>query len=238
MVKKSLVILLYLALWELISILIHNALIFPRLESILYEVIRYAGHKSFWYALFSTFIRVLIGTGLAGSLALLLSLGSYKWQWVDHLLKPFLIITKTLPNVTYILIVLIWFSRELSVAIVSFLVVFPVMYGQLYGGLCAIHPDYLDVLKIYPEKRWEMLIKAWIPLIKPHLLEAIVLGISLGFKVGVMAEILGQVQPGLGYLFYSAKMNFEIASIFALSLWMILCVVVIEKGIRLWIRLD
>ena len=50
-----------------------------------------------------------------------------------------------------------------------------------------------------------------------------------------MAEILGQVQPGLGYLMHIARMNFETTDLFAYTAIMILVVVIIEKGIDLFL---
>ena len=47
-----------------------------------------------------------------------------------------------------------------------------------------------------------------------------------------MAEILGQVQPGLGYLMHLARMNFETVDLFAYTAIMIMVVVLIEKGIE------
>jgi NitT/TauT family transport system permease protein len=64
------------------------------------------------------------------------------------------------------------------------------------------------------------------------LYEGIKGALSLGFKVGVMAEILGQVQPGLGYLMHIARINFETADVFAYTAIMIIIVVIIEKGMN------
>jgi len=46
-----------------------------------------------------------------------------------------------------------------------------------------------------------------------------------------MAELLGQVQPGLGYQLYLAKLDLNTTALFAYTGWMILTVVLSEKVI-------
>lgn len=238
MLKKTGIVLFYVGLWQLVSFLVANPLMVPSVMSVLSRLVLFLLQPLFWTSLMTTLLRVLMGTMISFALAFALAFASYRLRWIEAFLQPILMLTKTLPNITYILLVLVWFSRETSVAMVSFLVVFPVIYGQLYGGLLAIEQDHLDVLKIYPESLKTTLLNVWLPLIEIHIIEALVLALSLGFKVGVMAEILGQVQPGLGYLFYTAKTNFEIADLFALSLAMLAVVTLFEKGLRLWMRKD
>lgn len=236
MIKKGLSWALYLGVWEVFALLIHKPIIFPDLILVLNHVLIQAHTASFYTALGVTLIRVILGTLIALALAIGAALAAYKIKVVDLALRPLLILVKTLPNITYILLILIWFSREVSVSLITLLIVFPVCYGQISAGLMGITLDQLEVLKVYPESWMESVQHVYLPLILPSLLEALSLALSLGFKVGVMAEILGQVQPGLGYLLYTAKMNFDIAEVFALSVWMILWVVLVEKGIQQWRR--
>ena len=49
----------------------------------------------------------------------------------------------------------------------------------------------------------------------PSLKEGVRGSLSLGLKVGVMAEILGQVQPGIGHQLSRGRVNLEMADICA-----------------------
>ena len=228
--RKVLIWLFYFILWQGIAMMVNQSIILPSFLDVLNRLVYILSDSSFYNHLFITLFRVVLGTLSAFVLSFLFAILSYDFKWVEQALKPLVLVSKTIPNITYILLVLIWFSREMSVFFVTLLILFPVLYTQISTGLFGINPEHLEVLKLYPETYFHRLIKVIIPLIKIPLFEGLKGALSLGFKVGVMAEILGQVQPGLGYLMHIARMNFETVDLFAYTAIMILVVVIIEKS--------
>lgn len=232
MFKKIAIWLIYLCAYEALALIVNKPIILPDLLLIGTHLSVHFNSIDFYAALLISLGRVVMGSIIALTLALLFGLLSYRFKTVKHALHPLLVLIKTLPNITYILLILVWFSREISVSIITLLIVLPVCYGQVMSGLDSLSVDQNEMLKIYPESFYESTKQIYIPALLPYILEAISLSLSLGFKVGVMAEILGQVSPGLGYELYVAKVNFDIAEVFALSIWMIIWVVMVEKGIH------
>lgn len=228
--RKVLIWSFYFILWQGIAMMVNQSIILPSFFDVLSRLILILSDSSFYNHLFITLFRVVLGTLSAFILSFIFAIVSYDFKWVEQALKPLVLVSKTIPNITYILLVLIWFSREMSVFFVTLLILFPVLYTQISTGLFGINPEHLEVLKLYPETYFHRLIKVIIPLIKIPLFEGLKGALSLGFKVGVMAEILGQVQPGLGYLMHIARMNFETVDLFAYTAIMILVVVIIEKS--------
>lgn len=227
--RKILIWSLYFALWQGIAMVVNQAVILPSFTDVFVRLIQHLSQSTLYINLFYTLIRVIVGTFIAFVLSLSFALLSYDFKWIKQALNPLILISKTIPNITYILLVLIWFSRELSVLFVTILILFPVLYNQISISLMEINPELLELLKLYPETYYYRLIKVILPLIKISLFEGIKGALSLGFKVGVMAEILGQVQPGLGYLMHIARMNFETVDLFAYTAIMIIVVILIEK---------
>lgn len=233
MKRKILIWSSYFILWQGIAMLINQAVLLPSFIDVLTRLVDLLSDLSIYIHLFYTLFRVVIGTGIAFILSLSLAILSYDFKIIRYALNPLILISKTIPNITYILLVLIWFTRELSVLFVTILILFPVLFTQISTALITINPELLELLKLYPETYYYRLIKVILPLIKVSLYEGIKGALSLGFKVGVMAEILGQVQPGLGYLMHIARINFETADLFAYTAIMIIIVVIIEKGMNL-----
>lgn len=230
MKRKMLIWTIYFGLWQGLSMLVNQSVFLPSFVNVLYRLINILGDEALYLHLFYTLFRVIVGTGIAFVLSLSLAILAYDFKAIKYALDPLIIISKTIPNITYILLVLIWFTRELSVLFVTILILFPVLYMQFKTSLSSINPELLELLKLYPEAYYYRLIKVILPLIKVSLFEGIKGALSLGFKVGVMAEILGQVQPGLGYLMHIARMNFETVDLFAYTAIMIIIVIFIEKG--------
>jgi len=227
--QKILIWSLYFIVWQGVAMLVNQAVILPSFSDVLIRLIQHLSSSVLYINLFYTLFRVMLGTMIAFMFSLLFAILSYDFKWIKQALSPLILISKTIPNITYILLVLIWFSRELSVLFVTILILFPVLYNQISISLMEINPELLELLKLYPETYYYRLIKVILPLIKVSLYEGLKGAMSLGFKVGVMAEILGQVQPGLGYLMHIARMNFETIDLFAYTSIMIIVVIVIEK---------
>jgi NitT/TauT family transport system permease protein len=231
MKRKILIWSLYLIVWQGIAMLINQAVLLPSFIDVLTRLISLLSDLSIYTHLFYTLFRVVIGAVIAFILSLSLAILSYDFKIIRYALNPLILISKTIPNITYILLVLIWFTRELSVLFVMILILFPVLFTQISTALITINPELIELLKLYPETYYYRLIKVILPLIKVSLFEGIKGALSLGFKVGVMAEILGQVQPGLGYLMHIARINFETADLFVYTAIMIIVVIIIEKVI-------
>lgn len=232
MKRKILIWSIYFALWQVISMVVNHSIILPSFIDVVIRLFNILGNYSVYVHLFYTLIRVILGVIIAFGLSLSLSILAYDFKTIKYILSPFIIVSKTIPNITYILLVLIWFTRELSVLVVTTLILFPVLYMQITTALLEINPELLELLKLYPETYYYRLIKVILPLIKISLFEGLKGALSLGFKIGVMAEILGQVQPGLGYLMHISRMNFETVDLFAYTAIMIWVVIVIEKTLN------
>ncbi len=234
--KKAAIWLTYALLWELGARLVDKAILLPSFTHVMSVMIQQAQTASLWLALGQTLGRVMVGTAIALGLALVFSVSAERYTRIKPWLQPLVIVTKTIPNITYILLVLIWFSREMTVTIITLLILFPVLYSHLSTAIDTVMPTYLDLSKLYPERFVHRVRYVILPLIGPHIAEGVKTAIALGFKVGVMAELLGQVQPGLGYLMHLARQDVDTPALFAYTGWMIVVVVGIEKGIGLWRR--
>lgn len=232
--KKAMIWLSYALIWEVSARVVDRTIILPSFSTVMGIMVQQARSVSLWFALTQTLGRVVIGTAIALSMALVLSVSAERFTLLKPWLHPLIVVTKTIPNITYILLVLIWFSRELTVTIITLLILFPVLYSHLSTAIETVMPEYLDLSKLYPERFIHRVRHVVLPLIGPHIQEGIKTAIALGFKVGVMAELLGQVQPGLGYLMHMARQDVDTPSLFAYTGWMILIVVLIEKGLGQW----
>jgi NitT/TauT family transport system permease protein len=224
--------LVYLGLWEILARLWNRPVLLPSFSTVLRTFAWQLVDFRIIHHVINTLVRVGIGVGISFVLALCLAVIAYEFKRVRPWLNPLLIISRSVPNITFILLILIWFSREISVTIIVVLIVFPVFYAQLMGGLMSINSELLDVLAMYPEHVKTRLIKVYLPSLQTSMVEGLKSALSLGFKVAVMAEILGQVQPGLGYLMHVARTQFDMQALFAYTLWMITVIVLIESLIE------
>lgn len=214
--------------WQIASIFVGNSLLLPSFTEVLLRMISLMFQSKLYSNTIATLVRVVIGCGWALVFALLTGISSGLKKNIREWLTPLITLSKTIPNITYMFMVLVWLGSEGSVTVIVFLILFPVLYSQILSGMMAINPELLDVSRMYPETFLNRLTKVILPMLWPSLMEGIKTALSLGFKVGVMAEILGQVQTGIGQQLYLGRINLDMVAIFAWTGWMILLSVLID----------
>lgn len=218
-----------LILWQLIAMTLQNDILIPYPSAVVQTMWTQLLDASFYDVILHTLFRTLCGFFIALSLALIMSLLSYFYTWIEDMFYPILLLTRSIPNISYILIVLFWFSSESSVIIISFLILFPTIYVNLRQGLSSMSTTLQDVLQVYPAPRWYAIQKMYLPHLTPYLFASMSAGISLSFKVGIMAEVLGQVKIGIGRQLNICRLNLDMAGVFAWTIWIILLLFIMEK---------
>lgn len=219
-ITASFVLLLFL--WQCLAVSLDNEVLLPYPAAVLQTMFMQLQTQVFYTSLYHTFVRILCGFSIALIFALLLSLLTYLYDWIADFFYPVLLLTRSIPNISYILIVLFWCSPKTSVIVISFLILFPSAYTNLYQGLCACPKAYLDVMKLYPGSRLFDVRHVYLPYLRSYLYTAASVGISLALKVGIMAEILGQANDGIGRQLNLCRLDLDTAGIFAWTVWIIL----------------
>ncbi len=214
--------------WQIASLFVGNSLLLPSFTEVLMRMIALMFQTKLYSNLYITLTRVVIGCAWALLFALITGISSGLKKNIREWLTPLVTLSKTIPNITYMFMVLVWLGSEGSVTVIVFLILFPVLYSQILSGMMSINPDLMDVSRMYPETFLNRLTKVILPMLYPSLMEGIKTALSLGFKVGVMAEILGQVQTGIGQQLYLGRINLDMVAIFAWTGWMILLSILID----------
>jgi len=166
--KKAGIWLFYALVWEMAALMVHRAIILPSFSSVITLMFSQLFSPVLFVSLGISLIRVLIGTMIALTLALITSLLVESYPVLKPWFRPLVLVSKTIPNITYILIILIWFSREMTVSIITLLILFPVLYSHLSTAIETILPEYNDLRQLFPENYFHRLIKVILPLIKPQ----------------------------------------------------------------------
>lgn len=231
MMKKSGIILSVIVLlgaWQFAAFSIDNDFLMPYPRDVFMNMIQQCQDSSFYIIVFHTLFRSLTGLFIAFLCAILCALLSYIIPFIASLLSPVILLAKSIPNISYIIIILVWFGSESSSMIIPFLILFPMIYTNLYQGITNLDQDTRDVMRLYPQTFWLMLKKVYFPLLLPAINTSLTNGLGLAFKVGVMAEIIGQVQTGIGRQLNIARLNMDMTEIFAWTIWIILLLALVD----------
>ncbi|MDD3810478.1 MAG: ABC transporter permease subunit [Erysipelotrichaceae bacterium] len=226
MKRRLISILAILIIWEMASVAINKSVLLPSPLAVLEKMAELIGSPSFYVSLMATLYRVAIAFICALAIGSVLGLIAGYNKNVREYLDPLIKIFQTVPQVSYILIIIVWFSSFTSLLLIILMMTLPIFYYNMLNGYLAIESEYLDVARLFGSSRFSNLHLVVIPLLKSNFLAAINSALPLSIKIAVMAEIFISSSKGVGSLLYLARINLDMASILALTIWMIIIIAI------------
>ncbi len=180
-------------------------------------------------ALGFTVSRILLGFAVGFVGGALLSVLAARVRAVEILLRPLMVMVRSVPVASFIILALIWLSGKKLSAFIAFLMVLPIVYGHLLTGMKAADGKLTEMARVYHvpfgrRLRWMLL-----PGIKPYLMNALTLSVGMSFKAGAAAEVIGIPAGSVGEKLYQAKVYLDLTDLYAWTVLLVLSGVVIEK---------
>ncbi len=175
-----------------------------------------------------TFLRLMLAMMIAFILGFVLGIYAGFHEKFAIFIRPIVTIFRTVPVISIVVILLILFGFKLTPYLITFLMIFPLTYQAVYGGILSIDKELVDVYLLEDNRFITGLKYCYIPLISAEIKTALLQSAGLGIKVLVMAEYLSQTKKSIGNAIYLAKANLEYDKVFAWTVLLILLAILIE----------
>jgi len=220
-------------IWKLISLIINSAIIFPSPESTIISLYNLVKTREFFLIILSSLQRGIIGFILSFILGTAIGFFAGFNKVFYKLLEPFLVIIRSTPVMSIILIALIWFKANNVPIFASFLMSFPIICNNVIEGIRNIDIRLIQMAKIYKIKKWRIIGEIYFPSLVPFLIAAVSTAFGIGWKVVIAAEVLSQPKYAIGTSLQLSKIYLNIDEVFAWTIVAILLGYIFEKLIRL-----
>ncbi|MBM6949298.1 ABC transporter permease [Mordavella massiliensis] len=223
-------VLAWLLIWQLASMWIGQEILLVSPVTVVITLIRLAGGAQFWLSVASSMLRIIGGFLLAVVLGAALAGLSAALGRLREFLLPFVATVKSIPVASFVILVLIWVSsRNLSV-LISFLMVFPVIYTNVLDGISQTDRGLLEMAELFGIPFGRRLRTIYVSQVLPYFRTGCSLALGLCWKAGVAAEVIGIPQNSIGENLYNAKIYLDTPALFAWTLVIICISVLFEKG--------
>jgi ABC-type nitrate/sulfonate/bicarbonate transport system permease component len=148
-----------------------------------------------WTTLKETVIGFVVGAVTGFAIAVLMS----RWSLVRRFLYPVLIASQAIPVVAIAapLVIVLGFGLAPKIAIVAFIVFFPVVVNVL-DGLASVDRDLLNLARIMDGRPIRVLLVLELPATLTPLFSALKLGATYAVTGAVLGEWTASLTPGLG----------------------------------------
>lgn len=222
----------FFIIWERVALYIDNSLLFPRVSEIFLSLKNLVASGDFTLILWNTLSRFFISIVFSLILAIIFSVASYRYEVIGFLLFPFIIFLRAVPTIAIIIVVLIWSSVERVPIVVGMLILFPILYESILGGIKNVDKNLLKMSKVFKVPTKRVVRDIYIPSIYYSISSNIPSYIGLTFKVIIAGEVLSQESLSIGGEIFINKIYLESSNIFA---WIIVVIVLnylLEKGLK------
>ena len=214
-----------------IGLIKDNSIIFPSIGEITKTFFSLLGkgetYRYIWITILDFFIAIISSSVIGLSLGLLAGYNDI----AKGLLKPFMIIFRSLPMVVIIVIIMLTIPNDnyRYVPIVSTTIaLIPILYEATSEGIRRIDPFYNDVWRLNSNLNLMVIFKAHLPLISGYLRQAFINAIGLGIKMIVTTEFIAGIRNTLGNAIFDSKALVEYSEIYAYAIILVLIVLFFE----------
>ena len=161
---------------------------------------------------------------------------AYKHKIVEEFLQPLLSIMKSVPVASFIIIMLVWFGSRPLAVIVSFIIVFPLIYFSVLNGLKNTDKEMLEMARIYHMSLSNKVLYVYRLAVAPYLYVACQSASSMAWKSAIAAEVIGATNNSIGEQLYYSKIYLDSASLFAWTFVIIIISAISEKVVLLVVK--
>lgn len=226
--KIILITLFWLGIWEIVALIISKPLLFPSPIDVLIKLFELSKTTEFWTNSLFSLLRVGIGIVIAIILGTLTGILCSFSKIIYEVVSPLVTIIKSTPVASFIILIWIFIGNNLTPIIISALMVFPIMFANVYQGIKSVDKNLLEVCEIYKISRKNTIKSLYIPTLLPFFSSALLSSIGLGWKAGIAAEVLCTPIKSIGFAIFNSKTYFEYVDLFAWTTMVIILSLIFE----------
>ncbi len=219
----------WLAVWQGASMLVGSSFILAGPLDTAAALARLVPTGSFWSHVAFSAMHIVAGTALGYLAASACALAAHRLPAVRLLLRPAMAAIKGTPIACIVVILLIWLgSRNASTAAV-FLMVLPAIYFPVLSALGSVDPRMSELADVFGMRGARRSLAVIWPHVLPYLRAASETALTMSWKAGVAAELIGTPMGSIGERIYQAKLLLETADLFAWTVTVIAVAWLLER---------
>lgn len=234
--RKTMIIIFWLILWQVASFMIQNSIVFVGPLDMIQSLWHQIPTEDFWRTIAYSFGKISLGYLSAFILGILLGSAGYRLPILRELLEPIILLIKSIPVASFVILALIWIgSKHLSVFI-SFLVVLPMIYVNTIAGLQSTDKNLLEMAQVFQVSTFKKIRYIYVPALMPYLITGCKISLGMSWKSGIAAEVIGVPSHSIGEKLYMAKIYLSTADLFAWTFVVIIISALFEQLFLLFLN--
>lgn len=235
-IKMTIVYIAIIVLWQICywllveQLTIVKAYIFPSPFGVANAFLRLIENNLLFFALLSSFRKMLIGLLFSILSGVTLSLLLFRFKFLEKLLKPLILGFQTLPSICFVPFALLWFGLNDTASI------FVIVIGSVFSicnatelALKSVNPIFIKAARTMGANNAEVFFQVILPASLPECISGLKQGWSFAWRALIAGEMISGTVGGLGYILLIGRELLDINQIMLVIIILIMISVVIEK---------
>lgn len=228
--KYALITLIWLLIWQIAAAKIGEELLFPSPLSVAKRLIALGSTMDFYKTIAISLSRILLGMvigmliGAVGGTLTAIS------RPARDFFAPLLAVVKATPVASFIILLVLWVSRDKTPLIIAAMMVVPVVWSNAEQGIRSTDKQLLEMARAYKMPPLARVLHIYLPSVTPYFLAALRSALGMAWKAGIAAEALLLPLISIGKRITDARVSLETADMFAWTVVVILLSMVIERS--------
>ena len=217
-------------IWQAVSVFVGQEILLASPAAVLKRLFTLVTEQVFWQSLLFSGARIGAGFLLGAAAGIAGAALAGRFSIAEELLTPLVAAVKAVPVASFVILILIWVSSKNLSVVISFLMVFPILYTNTRNGLRELDTALLEMTDVFQvprpvRLRWVILRSCTIypdgmfTFPRP-LLEA-----------GTAAEVIGIPNRSIGEHLYQAKIYLDTPGLFAWTAAIVYVSFCLEKAV-------
>lgn len=207
-----------------------DRLVFPGVDEILRAFLRLIATPRTYALIWTTMKHLMVSLLVSTLIGVMLGIAQGMIPFVRSLLRPLMIMLRSLPMVILIVIVMVIVDYARVPVIASSIILIPMISEAACEGCLRIDRELIDVYRLNADFNPRVLFSVYLPLMAGYLRQAYVNAVGMGVKLAVSTEYLVQTRDSLGKAVHMSGYFNEYQDIYAYALVMILLVLLLSEG--------
>lgn len=224
----------WLAVWQIISMLVDIELLVPSVGVVMSVWLRLATTAEFWLSAILSLARVLIGFAIGTLLGFCCGFLTHYIKPARILLEPLMKVIRAVPVASFIILALVWIETEALPSFIAAAMAAPMVWQSISGALVSdVDPKLLEFARVYTIPRAKILRGIVLPSVLPAFISSAAGALGFAWKSGIAAEVICQPLYSIGRQLQNAKVYYETPRVFAWTCTVCVLSIALEHILKL-----
>ena len=144
-IHKMTAVLFALLFWQIAAMILNRSFLLSSPVDVIKASVELGISTVFWQGMGKSIIKIILGFLSGAGIGILFAGLSYRFKIFEIYIAPYIMVIRSVPVASFVIIILIWLGSEGLSILVCFFMVMPIFYANMLEGLKSVDIKMLGI---------------------------------------------------------------------------------------------